>query len=56
MKLFLTFGFADVEVIKSATIAELKLAVEDVFSHMPKEGPGKISWYVSPLFSFSNKP
>ncbi|XVF48351.1 hypothetical protein PTKIN_Ptkin03bG0183300 [Pterospermum kingtungense] len=34
----------DVEVIKSATIAELKLAVEDVFSHLPKEGPGKISW------------
>ncbi|KAK8656606.1 hypothetical protein V6N13_098551 [Hibiscus sabdariffa] len=36
----------DVEVIKSATIAELKLAVQRVFSHMPKEGPGKISWYV----------
>ncbi|XVE53604.1 hypothetical protein DITRI_Ditri03aG0016000 [Diplodiscus trichospermus] len=34
----------DVEVIKSATIAELKLAVQDVFSHMPKKGPGKISW------------
>ncbi|XP_021276258.1 uncharacterized protein LOC110410724 [Herrania umbratica] len=34
----------DVEVIKSATIAELKLAVQDVFSHMPTKGPGKISW------------
>ncbi|KAK9000897.1 hypothetical protein V6N11_081378 [Hibiscus sabdariffa] len=34
----------DVEVIKSATIAELKLAVQRVFSHMPKKGPGKISW------------
>ncbi|XWS17824.1 hypothetical protein CRYUN_Cryun33cG0101200 [Craigia yunnanensis] len=34
----------DVEVIKSATIAELKLAVQNVFSHMPKKGPGKVSW------------
>ncbi|XP_039025893.1 U11/U12 small nuclear ribonucleoprotein 25 kDa protein-like [Hibiscus syriacus] len=34
----------DVEVIRSATIAELKLAVQHVFSHMPKNGPGKISW------------
>ncbi|XVE97415.1 hypothetical protein REPUB_Repub03eG0017300 [Reevesia pubescens] len=34
----------DVEVIKSATIAELKFAVQDVFNHMPKKGPGKISW------------
>lgn len=34
----------DVEVIKSATIADLKLAVQHVFSHMPKKGPGKISW------------
>ncbi|GMI83865.1 hypothetical protein HRI_002055800 [Hibiscus trionum] len=34
----------DVQVIKSATVAELKLAVQRVFSHMPKEGPGKISW------------
>ncbi|KAA3468207.1 U11/U12 small nuclear ribonucleoprotein 25 kDa [Gossypium australe] len=36
----------DVEVIKSATIADLKLAVQHVFSHMPKKGPGKISWMV----------
>ncbi|KAK9043977.1 hypothetical protein V6N11_072300 [Hibiscus sabdariffa] len=34
----------DVEVIKSATIAELKLAVQHVFSHMLKKGPGMISW------------
>ncbi|XWS70439.1 hypothetical protein CRYUN_Cryun03dG0048400 [Craigia yunnanensis] len=34
----------DVEVIKSSTIAELKLVVQDVYSHMPKKGPGKISW------------
>ncbi|KAK5814166.1 uncharacterized protein LOC108469105 [Gossypium arboreum] len=34
----------DVEVIKSATIADLKLAVQHVFSHMPRKGPGKISW------------
>ncbi|KAK8668991.1 hypothetical protein V6N13_106434 [Hibiscus sabdariffa] len=37
----------DVEVIKSATIAELKLAVQHVFSHMPKKGPGMISWSIS---------
>ncbi|XP_059658161.1 uncharacterized protein LOC132304485 [Cornus florida] len=34
----------DIEVAKTATIAELKLAVEAVFNHMPKKGPGKISW------------
>ncbi|XP_044463458.1 uncharacterized protein LOC123194344 [Mangifera indica] len=34
----------DIEVIKTATIAELKEAVEAVFSHMPKKGPVKISW------------
>ncbi|KAE8687802.1 Nucleotide/sugar transporter family protein isoform 1 [Hibiscus syriacus] len=34
----------DVKAIKSATIADLKLAVQHVFSHMPKNGPGKISW------------
>ncbi|KAJ7966194.1 U11/U12 small nuclear ribonucleoprotein 25 kDa protein [Quillaja saponaria] len=34
----------DIEVAKKATIAELKLAVEAVFSHMPQKGQGKISW------------
>ncbi|XP_048330978.2 uncharacterized protein LOC112492137 isoform X2 [Ziziphus jujuba] len=34
----------DVKVTKTATVAELKLAVEAVFSHMPQKGPGKISW------------
>ncbi|KDP33582.1 hypothetical protein JCGZ_07153 [Jatropha curcas] len=34
----------DIEVMKSATIAELRQAVEAVFSHMPQKGPGKISW------------
>ncbi|XP_044471454.1 U11/U12 small nuclear ribonucleoprotein 25 kDa protein-like isoform X2 [Mangifera indica] len=34
----------DIEVMKTATIAELKKAVEAVFSHLPKKGPGKISW------------
>ncbi|KAI9106971.1 hypothetical protein K1719_022499 [Acacia pycnantha] len=34
----------DIVVTKAATIAELRQAVEDVFSHMPKKGPGKISW------------
>lgn len=34
----------DIVVAKTATIAELREAVEAVFSHMPKKGPGKISW------------
>ncbi|KAK9207896.1 hypothetical protein WN944_000245 [Citrus x changshan-huyou] len=34
----------DIEVMKTATIAELRQAVEAAFSHMPKTGPGKISW------------
>lgn len=34
----------DIQVKKSATVAELKRAVEAVFSHMPQNGPGKISW------------
>ncbi|OMO61664.1 hypothetical protein CCACVL1_23341 [Corchorus capsularis] len=33
-----------VEVMKSATIAETKLAVQNVFGYMPQKGPGKISW------------
>ncbi|KAM3759259.1 hypothetical protein ACB098_01G107000 [Castanea mollissima] len=33
-----------IEVTKTATIAELKEAVEAVFDHMPQKGPGKISW------------
>ena len=39
--------FADIQVAKTATIAELKEAVEAAFSHMPQKGPGKISWCVS---------
>lgn len=39
-------NLTDIEVIKTATIAELKEAVEAVFSHMPKKGPVKISWYI----------
>lgn len=39
------FGFAGIQVKSSATIADLKLAVKNVFSDMPKTGPGKISWY-----------
>ena len=41
---------ADIEVRKTATVAELKQAVEAVFSYMPQKGPGKISWYVHLLF------
>ncbi|KAI7994161.1 hypothetical protein LOK49_LG11G01492 [Camellia lanceoleosa] len=38
------FDCADVEVAKTATVAELKQAVEAAFSHLPSKGPGKISW------------
>ncbi|KAK7260901.1 hypothetical protein RIF29_27200 [Crotalaria pallida] len=34
----------DIEVAKTATVAELKDSVEAVFSHMPQKGPAKISW------------
>ncbi|KAK8535226.1 hypothetical protein V6N13_081364 [Hibiscus sabdariffa] len=34
----------DVEVLKTATIADLKLGVQNVFDHMPNDGPDKISW------------
>ncbi|KAK7834575.1 hypothetical protein CFP56_024655 [Quercus suber] len=37
----------NIEVTKTATIAELKEAVEAVFDHMPQKGPGKISWSLS---------
>ena len=46
------FLVADIEVTKTATIAELKEAVEAVFDHMPQKGPGKISWYF-PFYTFS---
>ncbi|WVY89548.1 hypothetical protein V8G54_035062 [Vigna mungo] len=36
--------FADIQVSKTATIAELKDAVEAVFAHTPLKGPAKISW------------
>ncbi|OWM86725.1 hypothetical protein CDL15_Pgr015761 [Punica granatum] len=36
----------DVRVMGTATVGELKEAVESAFSHMPKKGPGKISWYI----------
>lgn len=34
----------DIEVRKTATVAELKQAVEAAFSHLPKKGPGRVSW------------
>ncbi|GAB2284923.1 hypothetical protein Dimus_019376 [Dionaea muscipula] len=33
-----------IDVQKSATVAELKRAIQGAFSHMPTKGPGKISW------------
>ncbi|XP_010526219.1 PREDICTED: uncharacterized protein LOC104803841 [Tarenaya hassleriana] len=34
----------DINVLKIATVRELKMAVEDAFSHIPNTGPGKVSW------------
>ncbi|KAL0692300.1 hypothetical protein Bca4012_059480 [Brassica carinata] len=34
----------DVNVMSSATVRDLKLAIETAFSHVPKKGPSKISW------------
>ncbi|KAK3212008.1 hypothetical protein Dsin_016714 [Dipteronia sinensis] len=34
----------DIQVSKTATVGELKMAVEAAFCHMPRKGPGKISW------------
>ncbi|VVB14080.1 unnamed protein product [Arabis nemorensis] len=34
----------DVYVLSSATVGDLKLAIETAFSHVPKKGPSKISW------------
>ncbi|EXB67276.1 hypothetical protein L484_025757 [Morus notabilis] len=34
----------EVQVVKSATVAELKSAIEEFFSSLPKEGQDKISW------------
>lgn len=36
--------FEEIEVAKTGTVGELKRAVEAAFSHLPKEGPGKVSW------------
>lgn len=35
----------EIEVPKRGTVANLKQAVESAFSHVPKKGPEKISWY-----------
>ncbi|KAF8091021.1 hypothetical protein N665_0458s0023 [Sinapis alba] len=34
----------DVHVTSSATVGDLKHAIETAFSHVPKKGPSKISW------------
>ncbi|CAK9164886.1 unnamed protein product [Ilex paraguariensis] len=38
------FDCVGVHVARNATVAELKLAIEEVFSWSPKEDQGKISW------------
>ncbi|KAF2531949.1 hypothetical protein F2Q70_00032367, partial [Brassica cretica] len=34
----------DVHVTSSASVKDLKHAIETAFSHVPKKGPSKISW------------
>ncbi|XP_074358349.1 uncharacterized protein LOC141697734 [Apium graveolens] len=34
----------EIEVAKTATVAELRNSVENAFSHLPEQGPGKVSW------------
>ncbi|XP_022845189.1 uncharacterized protein LOC111368178 isoform X2 [Olea europaea var. sylvestris] len=34
----------EIQVAKKGTVKELKLAVEAAFSHLPKTGPGRVSW------------
>ncbi|KAL0323679.1 UNVERIFIED_CONTAM: ATP synthase subunit b', chloroplastic [Sesamum calycinum] len=34
----------DIEVASTGTVAELKEAVEAAFDHLPKKGPGSVSW------------
>ncbi|KAJ0251873.1 Ubiquitin_4 domain-containing protein [Hirschfeldia incana] len=34
----------DIQVMKTATVGELKMAVEAAFSHLPITGVGKVSW------------
>ncbi|KAF8110906.1 hypothetical protein N665_0078s0095 [Sinapis alba] len=34
----------DIQVLKTATVGELKMAVEAAFSHLPVTGVGKVSW------------
>lgn len=42
---------AEVQVPKTAAVAELKKAVEDVFSRQPKDKKVNISWYVEVIYS-----
>ncbi|KAL3844035.1 hypothetical protein ACJIZ3_001438 [Penstemon smallii] len=37
-------SFFDIEVAKTGTVGEVKRAVETAFLHLPKKGPGKVSW------------
>ncbi|KAL6502085.1 hypothetical protein OROGR_027218 [Orobanche gracilis] len=36
--------FFEIEVANPGTVGELKNAVELAFCHLPKKGPGKVSW------------
>lgn len=49
------YDFVGIELLKTATVGELKMAVEAAFSHLPITGVGKVSWYEdsSPLVSLS---
>lgn len=40
---------------KTGTVALLKQAVEAAFSHLPKKGPKKVSWYAHFSESFCDR-
>lgn len=44
--------FAVIEVPKTGTVAQLKQGVEAAFSHLPRNGPGTVSWYVNYIVDF----
>ncbi|KAL2518041.1 Ubiquitin-like superfamily protein [Abeliophyllum distichum] len=37
-------SYFQIQVAKKGTVRELKQAVEAAFSHLPQEGPGRVSW------------
>ena len=46
----MAYDFVGIKVLKTATVGELKMAVEAAFSHLPITGVGKVSWYLFLVF------